>query len=139
MTDMKQEHTEEVWKKIPGLPDKYELSSQGRVRAWYNYEGHTYKPHWKLLNPDGNNVEMDRRKWNVPRLMQQVYGVNFCEDRPGETWLDVKDYEDLYQVSNMGRIRSKAKIVECKNGHSYYQHERFIKFCKINHVEQCKQ
>ena len=31
-----------------------------------------------------------------------------------ETWKDIKDYEDSYQVSDQGRIRSKDKIVPCK-------------------------
>lgn len=33
-----------------------------------------------------------------------------------EIWKDVKDYEDLYQVSDLGRIRSKDHRVPCKGG-----------------------
>lgn len=30
----------------------------------------------------------------------------------GEVWKDIPDYEDLYQVSNMGRIRAFAKLLD---------------------------
>ena len=33
-----------------------------------------------------------------------------------EIWKDIKDYEDLYEVSNHGNIRSKDHIVPCKGG-----------------------
>lgn len=33
-----------------------------------------------------------------------------------EIWKDIKGYENLYQVSNFGNVRPKARIVESKNG-----------------------
>ena len=33
-----------------------------------------------------------------------------------EIWKDVIGYEDLYQVSNMGRVRSKERVIRAKNG-----------------------
>ena len=39
-----------------------------------------------------------------------------------EIWKDIKGYEGLYQVSNLGRVKSLDRIVHCKNG--------TIKFCK---------
>lgn len=33
-----------------------------------------------------------------------------------EVWKDVKDWEGLYQVSNLGRVRSLDKKVNCKYG-----------------------
>tara|TARA_R110000772_G_scaffold29709_1_gene74117 strand:- start:749 stop:1297 length:549 start_codon:yes stop_codon:yes gene_type:complete len=33
-----------------------------------------------------------------------------------EIWVDVKDYENYYQVSNYGNIRSKERIVKYSNG-----------------------
>ena len=32
-----------------------------------------------------------------------------------EIWKDIKDYEGLYQVSNLGRIKSLDRYVRCKN------------------------
>ena len=35
-----------------------------------------------------------------------------------ETWRDVAGYEGLYQVSNMGRVKSLERIITRKNGKS---------------------
>lgn len=32
-----------------------------------------------------------------------------------EIWKDIKDYEGLYQVSNLGRVKSKRKILKAIN------------------------
>jgi len=32
------------------------------------------------------------------------------ENLPGEEWRDIKSYEGLYQVSNMGRVKGLAKV-----------------------------
>lgn len=40
----------------------------------------------------------------------------------GETWKDINGYEGLYQVSNLGRVRSLDKYVKSKNNS--------LKFCK---------
>lgn len=37
-------------------------------------------------------------------------------DLPGEEWLDIKNYEGLYQVSNMGRIKSVDRNVLSRFG-----------------------
>ena len=34
-----------------------------------------------------------------------------------EIWKDIKGYEGLYQVSNLGRVKSLDKYVNCKNNH----------------------
>lgn len=36
-----------------------------------------------------------------------------------EIWKDVKDYEGLYQVSNLGNVKSLDRIVETKNRKNY--------------------
>ena len=33
-----------------------------------------------------------------------------------ELWVDVKDYEGLYQVSNLGRVRSLDRINKYREG-----------------------
>lgn len=35
-----------------------------------------------------------------------------------EVWLDVNGFEDFYQISNKGRVRSKDRIVKYKDGRS---------------------
>lgn len=46
-----------------------------------------------------------------------------------EQWKDIKGFEDFYQISNYGRIRSKDRIVKAnKNGTSML----YLKFmCKL--------
>lgn len=36
-----------------------------------------------------------------------------------EIWKDVKDYEGLYQVSNLGKVRTLGKIVHYRDGRTY--------------------
>jgi hypothetical protein len=58
--------------------------------------------------------------------------INNVKDLLNEVWKDIPDYEDIYQVSNKGRIKSLARIVgNCKrkdkiiipkdNGTGYYK------------------
>ena len=37
-----------------------------------------------------------------------------------EQWKDIKGYEDHYQVSNLGRVRSKDRYVKRKNGRNTF-------------------
>lgn len=39
-------------------------------------------------------------------------------DITAEVWKDIAGYEGLYQVSNMGRVRSFSREVKCCGGHS---------------------
>lgn len=51
----------------------------------------------------------------------QIYKNLSLENIPGEIWKDIKNYEGLYQVSNLGRIKSLERISKYKNGvyHKY--------------------
>lgn len=53
-------------------------------------------------------------------------GNNF-EDLPDEIWKDIEGYEGLYQVSNLGRIKSLEKMVVSKNHSIQKRKERIIK------------
>ena len=33
-----------------------------------------------------------------------------------EIWKDIKDYEGLYQISNLGRVKSLYRLVKCRGG-----------------------
>ena len=43
-----------------------------------------------------------------------------------EVWKDVKGYEGLYEVSNHGRVKSLARIVEYTDGRSYMKDEKIL-------------
>ena len=38
-----------------------------------------------------------------------------------EIWKDIKDYENQYQVSNLGRVRSLDREITYKDGRVYLQ------------------
>lgn len=40
-------------------------------------------------------------------------------DIEGEIWKDVPEFEDNYAISNYGRVKSKQRIISCKNGRTY--------------------
>jgi hypothetical protein len=44
-----------------------------------------------------------------------------------EIWKDVKDYEGLYQVSDLGRVKSLYRLVNCKGGAKKSVPERILK------------
>ena len=43
-----------------------------------------------------------------------------------EVWKDIKGYEGLYQVSNMGRVKSLGRMAASKNGSKQYRKERIL-------------
>lgn len=50
-----------------------------------------------------------------------------------ETWKDIKDYEGMYQVSDLGRVKSLSRITKKKGGKiSYRQPEKILSFYKTN-------
>ena len=44
-----------------------------------------------------------------------------------EIWKDIKGYEGLYQVSNLGRVKSLAKLTISSNNKRYWFPERILK------------
>ena len=44
-----------------------------------------------------------------------------------EIWKDIKGYEGLYQVSNIGRVKSLERVVFRKNGRKFSVKERILK------------
>lgn len=44
-----------------------------------------------------------------------------------EIWKDIEDYEGLYQVSNLGKVKSLPKLVNRKNNSKYLTNEKILK------------
>ena len=44
-----------------------------------------------------------------------------------EEWRDIRDYEGLYQVSNLGRVKSLGRWVNCKNKGKMWKKEKILK------------
>lgn len=49
-----------------------------------------------------------------------------------EIWRDIKDYEGLYQVSNLGRVKSLERFVKYNDGRIAHYKERILKLCEDN-------
>ena len=49
------------------------------------------------------------------------------EDNEEEIWKPIKNYEGLYEVSNMGRVKSLERVTVGKNGRKYHVKERILK------------
>lgn len=47
-----------------------------------------------------------------------------------EQWKSIKGYEDSYEVSNFGRIKSKTRIILMKNDKLHYVKEKILKQTK---------
>ena len=47
-----------------------------------------------------------------------------------EIWKDIKGYEGLYQVSNLGRVKVLPRIRRSKSGSVYYSKEKLLKLQK---------
>lgn len=51
-----------------------------------------------------------------------------------EEWRDIEGYEGLYQVSNLGRVKSLERIIEdVNNGRIYTKKEKILKSAKDTH------
>ena len=53
--------------------------------------------------------------------------MNEIENLEGEIWCEIKDFEGLYQVSNLGRVLSLDKEIINKNGKSKIQRAIILK------------
>lgn len=45
--------------------------------------------------------------------MSEIYKILDIQDLEGELWKDIPEYEDLYRVSNLGRIKSLPTVGVC--------------------------
>ena len=56
-----------------------------------------------------------------------------------EIWKDIDGFEGLYQISNLGRVKSLKRKVITKNGHYQGYNEKILKLSKTNRcVLLCK-
>lgn len=106
----------EKWAKIPGFP-KYEISNLGRIeRIWS-----TKRTPVKVCKSDNyiyaslSYAPYKSKQINVPRIMDQcfeehIYRDHSNDDLEGEIWKDVVGWENYYEVSNLGRVRTRCHM-----------------------------
>lgn len=54
-----------------------------------------------------------------------------------EEWRDITGYEGLYQVSNLGRIKSLSKVIMYRNGCTRRYPETILKDMKVGNGYRC--
>ena len=54
------------------------------------------------------------------------------ENKKKEEWRDIKGYEGLYQVSNIGRVKSLERMGTKRNGSKFLIQERILKSLEAN-------
>ena len=58
----------------------------------------------------------------IPEKQEDVYGQNDSI----EVWKDIRGYEDRYQISNQGRVKSKARIEPHSDGKISHHREKVM-------------
>lgn len=53
--------------------------------------------------------------------------TEIIENISGEEWRDIKGYENLYQVSNKGKVKSLGKFIDNKYGSKTFRKEKILK------------
>jgi hypothetical protein len=53
--------------------------------------------------------------------------MNVINDRPKEVWKDIKETNNMYQISNLGRIRSLDRTIKYKNGKIIFKKGKIMK------------
>jgi hypothetical protein len=127
-----------VWKVLEECSD-FEINSEGLVRHRETklpktrdknvYKFHNLKPY---------------RSLSVQHLLWKYFPENLWkkfETDPSEVWKDVVGFEGLYQVSNMGRVRSLPRTVNRSDGKRYtnpasvltprYRSDKLVKYFAV--------
>ena len=64
--------------------------------------------------------------------MRQKEASIYDSDLPGEEWASAFGYDGLYEISNMGRVKSLSRYVQRQNG-SYWTKVRILRPGKVKH------
>lgn len=113
----------EIWKDIPDWP-YYKISSLGRIKSFVqNNRGRIlstrflkdgkYKYSVVTLCSSGQKKQI-----SIPYLILTLFGENFV-DITGEQWKPVTEWNG-YEVSNMGRVRARGRVVKKSNGMNFF-------------------
>jgi hypothetical protein len=79
---------------------------------------------------DKRILEFDENRVFEPHEYYLNHGIRDIE---GESWVDIRDYEGLYMVSNMGRVKSLSRISGKSKGkpetikRGFVQHKGYVK------------
>src|SRR5882724_2838375 len=118
--------TDELWLPIPGYEGQYEFSNKYRVRRLAREAEHGKGEFKRNLGPkflsvtDNNGylvaylcrpgIKNKSKKFYVEAAVETNFGlapqVQDVANEVGEEWLPIAGYEGLYEISNIGRVKS---------------------------------
>ena len=117
----------EEWRPIPGFEGQYEVSNLGRVKSLGDKRRRSkvdiiMRPYLRAGGcPSVFLVSSDGKHRN--RSVAALTALTFPEPiLAGEEWLIVPGYEGLYEVSNLGRVRSIGGTTSRRAGYRILKH-----------------
>ena len=120
-------------KQINGIYSKnYYLTQNGQV---YDKEKDKYLKSYSHHSYKLRTIDNEYKSISLKKLYRQVYNKEFCIDNiqnlQGQEWLEVKQTNGLYFVSNLGRVKSYQKyqaaiIKPMKNENGYLRVQLFF-------------
>lgn len=117
---MEKEIKLESFKEIPNFNGRYLVSIEGIVFDKKNNCFCKQSFRQGVKNPKKHMVSLVDADWkshsvSVESLLLKLFNVDVVgviDNLDGEIWKDVKNYEGMYQVSNMGRLKSLPRIIQ---------------------------
>lgn len=117
---------DEIWLAVPGFEERYEFSNKYRVRRLARDTNHgrgefTRKIAAKFLSVSNNNgylvaylplqgLRNKAKKFYVEAAVETNFGIEpkilDVVSEPGEEWKPIAGYEGIYEISNIGRVKS---------------------------------
>ena len=107
------EFNDETWLPVPGYENLYEVSNRGEVRktktgrilAQRDYSGRKMV----TICKDGQKLN-----WRVEDLVGMAFDPAhpLRPILPGEIWKEIKGWEGIYWISNLGRVKNRFKIMK---------------------------
>lgn len=80
----------------------------GEVKSWYQTTVVTTLNKYRILVDTDNSGEYILQNNDIHTLYDEIFnGVNTCD----ETWFNIPNYHNWYQVSTLGRVRVCERII----------------------------
>lgn len=117
----------EIWKEHPNYKGIF-ISSLGRCKRVF----HNRETIYELV---GNRYSIKYDKQSIKIVIESIFPILFPQekvevryknkfvDSETEVWKDIEGYENLYQVSDLGRLRRLGRY----NKRNFYQQASYIK------------
>ena len=133
-------NSNEVFRPCKGWEDSYLVSNTGKVKSIDRVviKRGKFVQEGKILTPDkanrvrlfkngiGTQVRVEKLVFDV-FTREEAYIIPVMEDMPDEEWAFCEGYEGLYQVSNMGRVRSLGRMSLQPDGTMKYKKGKLLK------------